>query len=62
MEKHFFIQLNFFRDNDSILIQASNDGLPYKCFTIYSLLDKPNEEPRKLRLNDGKCVYLMQKI
>lgn len=53
---------NYFRYNDSMLIQVANGGLPYKCFTVYSLLDKPNEEPRKLSINDGKCRYLINKI
>lgn len=54
--------INFFRVNDSMLIQAASNGLPYKCFTMYSLLDKPNEESREFRLNDGKYVYFMHRV
>lgn len=52
-----FLRIYFIRENDSLLVQVPINGLPYKCLIVYSLIGKPNKEPKTLRLNDGKYVY-----
>lgn len=40
------------------MIQATKYGFPYKCFSIFSLLGKKNEEPLKLTFTDRKCILM----
>lgn len=44
--------------SESIMIQVPYNGLPYKCFAFFSLIDKPKKDPENFSLSDCKYITI----